>query len=69
LEKGGFSRIPDVFRGVELLAGDMERLETLCHRVEQTYSVIHPYTSLIADSHEESTVRKKQSRRHLRTHK
>jgi hypothetical protein len=37
------------------------------HKVEQTYSGIHPYTSLIADSHEESTIRKKQSR-HLRTH-
>jgi hypothetical protein len=38
------------------------------HKMEQTYSGIHPYTNLIADSHEESTIRKKQGRRHLRTH-
>jgi hypothetical protein len=25
------NRIPEIFRGVEVLAGDMERLETLCH--------------------------------------
>jgi hypothetical protein len=38
------------------------------HRVEQTYSEIHPHTRVIADSHEESTIRKKQNRRYLRTH-
>jgi N6-adenosine-specific RNA methylase IME4 len=27
----GFRRMPEVFRGAERLAGDMERLETLCH--------------------------------------
>jgi hypothetical protein len=27
----GVSGIPELFRGAELLAGDMERLETLCH--------------------------------------
>jgi len=27
----GFSEIPELFRGSELLAGDIERLETLCH--------------------------------------
>jgi hypothetical protein len=27
----GFSGIPEFFGGAELLAGDMERLETLCH--------------------------------------
>jgi hypothetical protein len=37
-------------------------------KVEQTYIGIHTYTSLIADSHEKSRIRKKQSRRHLRTH-
>ena len=29
--KEGFSGIPEVIRRAELLAGDMERLETLCH--------------------------------------
>jgi hypothetical protein len=38
------------------------------HRVEQTYSEIHPHTRLIADSHKESTIRKKQNRTYLRTH-
>ena len=27
----GVSGIPELFRGAELLAGDMERLETLCY--------------------------------------
>jgi hypothetical protein len=27
----GFSGIPEVLRGAEVLVGDMERLETLCH--------------------------------------
>ena len=27
----GVSRIPELFKGAELLAGDTERLETLCH--------------------------------------
>jgi hypothetical protein len=31
VEQRGFSGIPEVFRGAELLAGHMERLETLCH--------------------------------------
>jgi hypothetical protein len=30
-QREGFSGIPEVFGGAELLAGDMERLETLCH--------------------------------------
>ena len=28
----GVSEIPELFRAVELLAGDIERLETLCHQ-------------------------------------
>jgi hypothetical protein len=34
------------------------------HRVEQTYSEIHPHTRIIADSHEKSTIRKKQNGRY-----
>jgi len=30
-QREGFSEIPELFRGSELLAGDIERLETLCH--------------------------------------
>jgi len=30
-EQRGFSEIPELFRGAELLPGDMEHLETLCH--------------------------------------
>ena len=30
-QREGFSGIPEPFRGAEVLAGDMERLETLCH--------------------------------------
>ena len=30
-QREGVSWIPELFRGAELLAGDMERLETLCH--------------------------------------
>ena len=30
-QKEGFSGILDPFRGAEVLAGDMERLENLCH--------------------------------------
>ena len=30
-QREGFSGIPEVFRGAEVLVGDMERLETLCH--------------------------------------
>jgi len=30
-EREGVSEIPELFRGSELLAGDIERLETLCH--------------------------------------
>ena len=30
-QREGVSRIPELFRGAELLAGDMERLETLSH--------------------------------------
>jgi hypothetical protein len=31
-EREGFSGIPELFRGAEVLVGDMERFETLCHR-------------------------------------
>ena len=30
-QRGGVGGISELFRGVELLAGDKERLETLCH--------------------------------------
>ena len=30
-QKEGFGGILNVYRGAELLAGNMERLETLCH--------------------------------------
>jgi hypothetical protein len=30
-QRDGFSGIPELFRGAEVLPGDMERLETLCH--------------------------------------
>ena len=30
-EKRVFSKIPELLRGSEMLAGDMKRLETLCH--------------------------------------
>jgi len=30
-QRDGVYEIPELFRGAELLAGDIERLETLCH--------------------------------------
>jgi len=30
-QREGFSGIPELFRVAEVLVGDMERLETLCH--------------------------------------
>jgi hypothetical protein len=30
-QREGFSGIPELFRRTEVLAGDIERLETLCH--------------------------------------
>jgi hypothetical protein len=30
-QRKGFSGIPELFRGAEVLVGDMERLETVCN--------------------------------------
>jgi len=37
----GVYEIPELFRGAELLAGDIERLETLCH-----WSTSAPFCSM-----------------------
>jgi hypothetical protein len=43
--------------------------KTACsHKEEQTYRESHPYTSLTAEYHEESKIRKQQSIGHLKTH-